>query len=188
MAITGKKLTNLTEATSLADNDLMLLESSSVSKKTKWSTVYNAIKSKLVSWLNSLTFSVTTTSKTLPGAINELDKDVGAINSSLESLESEMGTSLESLENGVDEIKNRLRNIIIVDAGAKIINMNGYSNAAIYNIPDTANYFAVVTNGDWSAGEVDIIGTFRTGNQIHIRTNKEYSGNVRVNYAIFKVE
>lgn len=94
----GKKLSQLTEETSLEDGDLLLVEASSVSKRIKWSTVYNNIKSKLVSWLNSLEFSVSTTDKTLPGAINELKTEVGKINSSIE----EMDSSLTTLDGKVD--------------------------------------------------------------------------------------
>lgn len=171
MAITGKKLTNLTEATSLADNDLMLLESSSVSKKIKWSTVYNAIKSKLVSWLNSLTFSVTTTSKTLPGAINELDKDVGAINSSLTD--------------------TKITRLSVRSAGSLIVDPNYTGWISLYKIKseDASHlHVAVVTTGDWAAGNISYQSPVIKDGQIQVQVRPEAAGNTRVNYIVFYLD
>ena len=76
----------------------------------------------------------------------------------------------------------------IVEAGSKVVTVSGFSNTAIFDVQDNKKYFAIATNGDWNAGEVNIIGTLYYNNQIHIRLDKEYSGGVRVNYAIFKID
>lgn len=48
MAVEGKKIGSLTEATSLVDTDVFVMETAApVTKKTKWLTMCNAIKEKI---------------------------------------------------------------------------------------------------------------------------------------------
>ena len=71
MELEGKKIGALTEATSLADTDVFVMETAApVTKKTKWITIYNTIKEKI----KGFTFDgLKTEDKTLPGAVNELN-------------------------------------------------------------------------------------------------------------------
>ena len=81
--ISGKKIKDLTEATALNDTDDMIVENATPkTQKVKWSTIYNAIKAKLANW----TFTMNTTAKTIPGAVNELKTAVDKQNSDLANI------------------------------------------------------------------------------------------------------
>lgn len=72
MAAEGKKIGSLTEATSLVDTDVFVMETAApVTKKAKWITIYNAIKEKIKGFGFD---GLETEDKTLPGAVNELNK------------------------------------------------------------------------------------------------------------------
>lgn len=72
MAVEGKKIGSLTEATSLVDTDVFIVETAApVTKKAKWITIYNAIKEKIKGFGFD---GLETEDKTLPGAVNELNK------------------------------------------------------------------------------------------------------------------
>ena len=74
-AIETKKVTDLEEKTTPADADLFMAGDSGTAslKKFKWSSLIAAIKTKLAAW----TFdTLTTTNKTLPGALNELNSNL----------------------------------------------------------------------------------------------------------------
>ena len=70
--ITTKKVTDLTENSAPTDEDLILVGNAgtAVLRKIKWSNILAAIKTKIASWAFD---TLTTTDKTLPGAINELN-------------------------------------------------------------------------------------------------------------------
>ncbi len=75
-AIETKKVIDLEEKTTPADADLFMAGDSGTAslKKFKWSSLIAAIKTKLAAW----TFdTLTTTNKTLPGALNELNSNLG---------------------------------------------------------------------------------------------------------------
>ena len=69
--IQGTQIKDLPITTTISDTDDFIIEDATPkTKHVKWSTILTAIKEKVSSW----TFSnLTTTSKTLPGAVNELN-------------------------------------------------------------------------------------------------------------------
>ena len=66
-----KRITDLTEKTNSADSDLLMVghEGTAEFRRIKWSNVLNNIKAKLNTWLFD---GLNTTSKTLVGAVNEV--------------------------------------------------------------------------------------------------------------------
>lgn len=73
---TGKKITALQENTTAADNDLYVIGNagSATMRKFTFANLANAVRDKLKTLqFNSGTNALTTTNKTLPGAINELN-------------------------------------------------------------------------------------------------------------------
>ena len=73
--ITTKTVVELDEKTSPVDADLFMAGDAGTAalKKFKWSSLLAAIKTKLAAW----TFdTLTTTNKTLPGALNELNSNL----------------------------------------------------------------------------------------------------------------
>lgn len=70
--ITTKKVTDLTENSAPADEDLILVGNAgtAVLRKIKWSNILAAIKTKIASWAFD---TLTTTDKTILGALNELN-------------------------------------------------------------------------------------------------------------------
>lgn len=65
-------ISSLLEQTSVADSDYFMVGGADA-KKIKFLNIANAIKNKMAAW----TFSLNTTNKTLPGAINELSTNLG---------------------------------------------------------------------------------------------------------------
>ena len=73
--ITTKTVTELDEKTAPVDTDLFMAGDAGTAtlKKFKWSNLLSAIKAKIAAW----TFdTLTTTDKTLPGAVNELNSNM----------------------------------------------------------------------------------------------------------------
>lgn len=73
--ITTKTVTELDEKTAPVDTDLFMAGDTGTAtlKKFKWSSLLSAIKAKIAAW----TFdTLTTTDKTLPGAVNELNSKI----------------------------------------------------------------------------------------------------------------
>lgn len=77
----AKQITSLTENTSIADTDIVPVGNAGTStlRRIKWANILAAIKSKITSW----TYSFNTSSKTLEGAVNEMQGNISAINGSL---------------------------------------------------------------------------------------------------------
>lgn len=78
-AIETKRVTDLAEKTSPADEDLFMAGDAGTAtlKKFKWSSLLEAIKTKIASW----TFQTLNTSdKTIPGALNELNNNMVNMN------------------------------------------------------------------------------------------------------------
>ena len=77
----AKQITSLTENTSMADTDIVPVGNAGTSTlgRIKWANILEAIKSKITSW----TYSFNTSSKTLEGAVNEMQGNISAINGSL---------------------------------------------------------------------------------------------------------
>lgn len=72
---TSKKVTDLTENTSVSDTDLMLVGNAGTAnlRRITFANVAAKIKEKIASWAYD---TLTTTNKTLPGAINELNTKI----------------------------------------------------------------------------------------------------------------
>lgn len=77
----AKQITSLTENTSMDDADTVPVGAAgtSILRRVKWSNILSAIKNKITSW----TYSFNTSSKTLEGAVNEMQGNISAINGSL---------------------------------------------------------------------------------------------------------
>ena len=77
----AKQITSLTENTSMADTDIVPVGNAGTStlRRIKWANILSAIKNKITSW----TYNFNTSSKTLEGAVNEMQGNISAINGSL---------------------------------------------------------------------------------------------------------
>lgn len=75
---TSKKVTDLTENTSVSDTDLMLVGNAGTAnlRRITFANVAAKIKEKIASWAYD---TLNTTNKTLPGAINELNTNITPI-------------------------------------------------------------------------------------------------------------
>lgn len=72
--LNGKLIADLSEATSVSETDVMVIQTSNETKKIKWATILekirNDIKEKISEWAFS---TLNTTAKTIPDAINEIN-------------------------------------------------------------------------------------------------------------------
>ena len=83
MADTGQRISQYPEATELNGTDCFFEETATPKNfKVSWSTICNAIKSKLASW----EFTLKTKSQTLPGAVDELKESVDTQKNDLTAL------------------------------------------------------------------------------------------------------
>lgn len=71
--LTGKLIKNLPEASSVGDTDIMLVENTTNTQKITWGTIASLIKAKLGIGTAS---ELTTTSKEIVGAVNELNSNL----------------------------------------------------------------------------------------------------------------
>lgn len=127
-AIETKKVTDLGEKTTPEDDDLFMAGDAggSALKKMKWSNLLEAIKTKIAEW----TFeTLSTEDKTVPGALNELNSNIGALG----SLKTSIKTSIVGAINAL---------ATIVDGKAKT---NHASTANTYGLGTTSNYGHVKT-------------------------------------------
>lgn len=81
-AIDIKEVPDLTEKTSPVDTDLFTVGNAGTAalKKMKWINILSAIQTKFKSW----TFTLNTTDKTIPGALNELRESTESLNVRME--------------------------------------------------------------------------------------------------------
>lgn len=127
-AIETKKVTDLEEKTTPEDDDLFMAGDAGESKlkKIKWSNLLEAVKAKIAKW----TFeTLSTEDKTVPGALNELNSNIGALG----SLKTSIKTSIVGAINAL---------ATIVDGKAKT---NHASTANTYGLGTTSNYGHVKT-------------------------------------------
>lgn len=120
----AKQITSLTENTSMADTDIVPVGNAGTStlRRIKWANILSAIKNKITSW----TYNFNTSSKTLEGAVNEMQGNISAINGSLTTE------------------KNRLL--------FKSHYVTGTGTFVYFVDPPAAGYIPVsATNGDWTA-------------------------------------
>ncbi len=77
----NESLADKEEVTSANDEDLLMLgrDGTGRLRKIKWSNLVEGVKTKFINWLFS---DLTTTDKTIPGAINELNSAVGDLTQS----------------------------------------------------------------------------------------------------------
>lgn len=106
----AKQITSLTENTSMADTDIVPVGNAGTStlRRIKWANILAAIKSKITSW----TYNFNTSSKTLEGAVNEMQGNISAINGSLEN------TSIVDATNGIGAVTYTRR--------GKLLELNAY--------------------------------------------------------------
>ncbi len=127
-AIETKKVTDLEEKTTPEDDDLFMAGDAGESKlkKIKWSNLLEAVKAKIAEWDFE---TLSTEDKTVPGALNELNSNIGALG----SLKTSIKTSIVGAINAL---------ATIVDGKAKT---NHASTANTYGLGTTSNYGHVKT-------------------------------------------
>lgn len=120
----AKQITSLTENTSMADTDIVPVGNAGTStlRRIKWANILEAIKSKITSW----TYSFNTSSKTLEGAVNEMQGNISAINGSLSNIS---GTATP-----VGIFKNQS---ISYMRGGRIVVVTGWVNTGSVQDPTT---------------------------------------------------
>ena len=152
-AIETKKVTDLEEKTTPEDDDLFMAGDAGESKlkKIKWSNLLEAVKAKIAKW----TFeTLSTEDKTVPGALNELNSNIGALG----SLKTSIKTSIVGAINAL---------ATIVDGKAKT---NHASTANTYGLGTTSNYGHVKTiNGLGQTNHAD--GTALSAYQGYVLDN-----------------
>lgn len=160
ITVAGKKIKDLAETTALNDTDDIIVENATPkTQRVKWSTIYNAIKTKLASWA----FEMDTTAKTLPGAVNELNTDLttltgklaGSVRCTAITLKWESNTTLRGYA---------LFPGTVLNAVGCIDNISGTPVDAVSNI-----YIRPQYGGTGSRVEVWARGTFVSGHVLQVQ-------------------
>lgn len=114
----------------LAETDDILINASAKTRRTKFSVILNAIKSKLPNWEYS---SLETKEKTLPGAINELREDTGWINI--------IGTSIANADLVAPSVGTPVRyrkkgGVVYINGTFGLKNKVANTNKILFTLPD----------------------------------------------------
>ncbi len=132
----AKQITSLTENTSMADTDIVPVGNAGTStlRRIKWANILEAIKSKITSW----TYSFNTSSKTLEGAVNEMQGNISAINGSFSALQQQY----------------LFKTYVITGTGLNFFGIN----------PPSEDYRPVcATNGDWDTTSIKVTQIVKQG-------------------------
>lgn len=120
MELEGKSIGSLTEATSLSDTDVFVMETAvPVTKKAKWLTMCNAMKEKI----NHFIFDdLNTEEKTIPGALNELNELAGGVDKRVKELETAKSEPTGTGQNNDQGIYKDPSGILIIFGSAQSVN------------------------------------------------------------------